>query len=71
MVNILFPSVLTNALGAQKNPLIESTHNICLGWEIRKLIFLDTLLTKGLWYNHMLHNTFAETCNIMTTSLTS
>ena len=35
------PSVLTYVLGAQKNRLIEtvllSTHNICFGWEIRKL----------------------------------
>ena len=39
-------------LDAQKNRLIEtvllSTHNICLGWEIRKLIFCYTLLTKVL-----------------------
>ena len=39
-------------LGAQKNCLIEtvllSTHNICFGWEIRKLFFWYALLTKGL-----------------------
>ena len=36
-------SVLIFVLGAQKNRLIEtvllSTHNICFGWEIIKLIF--------------------------------
>ena len=40
-------------VGAQKNRLIEtvllSTHNICFGWEIRKLNFLYSLLTKVLW----------------------
>ena len=39
-----YPSVLTYVLGAQKNHIIEtvllSTHNICFGWEIRKLFFL-------------------------------
>ena len=39
-------------LGAQKNRLIEtvllSTHNICFGWEIRKLFFFYALLTKVL-----------------------
>ena len=38
-----YPSVPTFVLGAQKNHLIEmvllSTHNICFGWEIRKLVF--------------------------------
>ena len=38
-----YPSVLTYVLGAQKNHLIEmvllSGHNICFGWEIRKLFF--------------------------------
>ena len=37
-------------MGAQKNRLIEtvllSTHNICFGWEIRKLNFRYALLTK-------------------------
>ena len=36
----------------QKNRLIEtglsSTHNICFGWEIRKIIFLYPLLSGGL-----------------------
>ena len=39
-------------MGAQKNRLIEtvllSTHNICFGWEIRKLVFCYAFLTKGL-----------------------
>ena len=39
-------------LGAQKNRLIEtvllSTHNICFGLEIRKLIFHITCLSGGL-----------------------
>ena len=42
-----YPSVLTYVLGAQKNRLIEtvllSTHNICFGWEIRKLIFVTII----------------------------
>ena len=37
-------SVLAFVLGAQKNCLIEtvllSTQNICIGWEIRKIIFI-------------------------------
>ena len=39
-------------MGAQKNRLIMtvllSTHNMCFGWEIRKLIFWYTLWTKGM-----------------------
>ena len=39
-------------MGAQKNRLNEtvllSTHNICFGWEIRKLFFCYALLTKVL-----------------------
>ena len=38
--------------GAQKNRLIEtvllSTHNICLGCQIRKIIFDFALLSRGL-----------------------
>ena len=44
-------------MGAQKNRLIEtvllSTHNICFGWEIRKLTFHYTLLTKVLKHKVM------------------
>ena len=44
--------LLAYILGAQKNRLIEtvllSTHNICFGWEIRKLFFWYALLTRGL-----------------------
>ena len=47
-----YPSILTYVLGAQMNGLIEmvllSTQNICFGWEIRKLNFRYTLLTKVL-----------------------
>ena len=43
---------LSYVLGAQKNRLIESvllsTHNICFGLEIRKLVFCDTHITKSL-----------------------
>ena len=53
IVNISYPSILTYVLGAQKNRLNEtvilSTHNICFGWEIRKLNFRYTLLTKVLY----------------------
>ena len=42
-----FHSALTCVEGAQKNRLNEtvllSTHKICFGWEIRKLIFNETL----------------------------
>ena len=41
-------------MGAQKNRLIEtvllSTHNICFGLEIKKIIFQYTLLSGGLVY---------------------
>ena len=47
-----YPSVLTYVLGAQKNCHIEtfflSTHNICFGCEIRKLVFRYALLTEVL-----------------------
>ena len=47
-----YPSVKTCVLVAQKNHLIETvllgTHNICFGWEIRKVIFKCTLLSGGL-----------------------
>ena len=40
-------------MGAQKNRLIEtvllSTHNICLGWEIRKIIFSYARLSGRLF----------------------
>ena len=52
MLIFSYPSVLTYVLGAQKNRLIEtvllSTHNICFGWEIRKLDFRYAVLTKVL-----------------------
>ena len=47
-----FSSVWTFVLGAQKNSLFEmvllSTHNICFGWAIRKIIFDVTPLLRGL-----------------------
>ena len=47
MLIFSYPSVLKYVLGAQKNRLIEtvllSTHNICFGWEARKL--------KGFFYS--------------------
>ena len=50
IVNIFLPIILAYVLAALKNRLIEtvllSTHNICLGWEIRKLNFRFALLTK-------------------------
>ena len=59
-----YPSVLTYVLGAQKNRLIEtvllSSQNICFGWEIRKFILFNTLLTRGmlltLWVHHHVHH---------------
>ena len=47
-----YPSIKACVLGAQKNRLIEmvllSTHNICFGLEIRKIIFKYTLLSGGM-----------------------
>ena len=49
-------------LDAQKNRLIEtvllSTHNICFGREIRKIIFCDTLLSGGLIFELMINILF-------------
>ena len=46
---------LIYVLGAQKNHLIETvllnTHNICFGWEIRKLFFRYAPLTKVIFLN--------------------
>ena len=56
------PWVKTCVLGALKNRLVEtvvlSTHNICFGWGIRKIIFSYALLSGGLdcfswWYPDM------------------
>ena len=56
ILNIFLPIIFSICFGAQKNRLNEtvllSTHNICFGWEIRKLFFCYTLLrfvTKVLW----------------------
>ena len=51
-VNIFLPISFNICFECSKEPLIEtvllSTHNICFGWEIRKLNFLYALLTKVL-----------------------
>ena len=58
-----YPSVLTYFLAAQKNHLIEtvllSTHNICFGREIGKLIFWYVHLTKCLQYTCIFSNSFS------------
>ena len=45
-------------MGAQKSRLTEtvllSTHNICFGWEIRKLFFCYALITKVLGTVHFI-----------------
>ena len=55
IVNIFLHIILAYVLGAQKNRLIKtvllSTQNICFGWEIRKLFFCYTLLSKGLLFS--------------------
>ena len=63
-----YPSFKTCVLGAQKNRLIEtvllSTHNICFGWERRKIIFSYALLSGGPAYNLIimeLSNSFVRT----------
>ena len=42
-----YPLILTYVLGAQKNRLIEtvlpSTHNMCFGWEIRKIVSITLI----------------------------
>ena len=47
-----YPTI-TCVLGAQKNRLIEtvllSTHNICFGREINKVVFQYALLSGGLY----------------------
>ena len=52
-----YPIILTCVLGVQKNYLIEtvllSTHNICFGWEIRKIILNNPLLSRDL---HLMPN---------------
>ena len=55
IVNIFLPISFNIVLGAQKSRLIEtvllSTHNICCGWEIRKIFVcyaLLTSMTKGM-----------------------
>ena len=56
MLMFSYLSVLTYVLSAQKNRLIQtvllSTHNICFGLEIRKLIFRYALLAKVLSSNY-------------------
>ena len=46
IVNIFYPSVQIDVVVTRKNRLIEtvllSTHNICFGGEIRKIIFDHT-----------------------------
>ena len=55
-----YPSMLTFV---HKNRLIEtvplSTHNICFGWQIRKIILNYALLSRGLSNKYMqyIHNT--------------
>ena len=62
IVNIFLPLSFNIFLGAQKNRLIEtvllSTHNICFGWEIRKLYCWHALLTK------VLMDLFESTCMV-------
>ena len=48
VIIFIFISLNLCVLGAQKNRLIEMTHNICLGWEIRILIFNYTPLSVGV-----------------------
>ena len=53
---------LTSVLGAEKNRLIEmvilSTHNICFGKEIRKIIIKYKFLSGGIGI-HMLIGVFS------------
>ena len=53
-----YPYVNLYVLGTKKNRLIEtvllSTHNICFGWEIRKLICNYSYLSEGLLYKSLL-----------------
>ena len=53
-------------MGAQKNHLNEtvlfSTHNICFSGEIRKSIFINEILTRGLVYK-MNEKSLRYTCS--------
>ena len=67
---ISFPLVLTFVLGTQKNSLIEtvllSTHNICVGWELRKIIFNSNALeyvTTSDWITSKICNSIS--CDIL------
>ena len=52
IVNIFLPIIFSICFGCSKEPSnwddSLSTHNICFGWEIRKLFFCYPLLTKVL-----------------------
>ena len=47
-IAIIFLSISLNI-----EALILSTHNICFGWEIRKIIFSYALLSGGLQMQHL------------------
>ena len=55
-----YQSIRTCVLGAQTNRHIEtvllSTHYICFGWEIKKIVFQYTLLSEGLFICEFLSN---------------
>ena len=78
---IIFLSISLNmCFGAQKNRLSEvvllSTHNICFGWEIRKIMFRYTPVSGGLakglmaiiqqYLNKSVLISFSLLCNIWT-----
>ena len=52
-MNIFLSISFSICFGCSKEMLIEtvllSTHNICIVWEIRKLIFIYALYSKGLY----------------------
>ena len=59
IVIIFLPINLNMCLTCLIETVLLSTHNICFGWEIRKLIFSHTLLSGGLLclfgFPHHLH----------------
>ena len=48
IANIFLPINFNICFGCSKEMVLLSTHNICFGWEIRKLNFCYALLTKVL-----------------------
>ena len=60
IANIFLPIIFSICFGCSEDRLTEtvllSTHNICIGWELRKLFFCYALLTEGMITNNLSRN---------------